>query len=75
MLAREWPLELDGQRLLDDRLRDGSLTRRGVTRVQRVAWTVADLRGVPRPGPSEVGLALRLRTAEPLSSDDLRMAG
>jgi magnesium chelatase family protein len=75
VLAREWPLELDGQRLLDDRLRDGSLTRRGVTRVQRLAWTVADLRGVARPGPSEVGLALRLRTAEPLSSDDLRMAG
>lgn len=75
VLAREFPLELAGQRLLDDRLRDGSLTRRGVTRVQRLAWTVADLRGVDRPGPTEVGPALRLRTAEPLSGDDLRQAG
>jgi magnesium chelatase family protein len=75
VLAREWPLVLEGQRLLDDRLRAGSLTRRGVTRVQRLAWTVADLRGVERPGTGEVALALRLRTAEPLSIDDLRQAG
>ena len=75
VLAREWPLVLEGQRLLDDRLRSGVLTRRGVTRVQRLAWTVADLREVDRPGPSEVGVALRLRTAEPLSTDDLRRAG
>jgi magnesium chelatase family protein len=75
VLAREWPLVLEGQRLLDDRLRSGSLTRRGVARVQRLAWTVADLREVGRPGPDEVGVALRLRTAEPLSSDDLRQVG
>ena len=75
VLAREWPLVLEGQRLLDDRLRSGVLTRRGVTRVQRLAWTVADLREVDRPGPAEVGVALRLRTAEPLSTDDLRRAG
>jgi magnesium chelatase family protein len=75
VLAREWPLEVAGQQLLDDRLRDGTLTRRGVTRVQRLSWTVADLRGVERPGAAEVDVALRLRTAEPLSGDDVRRAG
>ena len=75
VLAREWPLELSGQRLLDDCLRAGSLTRRGVTRVQRLAWTVADLRGVERPGVGEARLALDLRTAAPLSTDDIRQAG
>ena len=61
--------------MLDDCLRSGSLTRRGVTRVQRLAWTVADLRGVERPGVAETELALGLRTAAPLSADDIRQAG
>ena len=44
----------------------GRLTRRGATRVHRLAWTVADLRGVDRPGVAEVDVALRLRTGDPL---------
>ena len=43
----------------------GRLTRRGAVRVHRVAWTVADLAGVDRPGPDELDVALRLRNAEP----------
>ena len=35
-------------------------------RVHRVAWSVADLAGVDRPGAEELDVALRLRTAEPL---------
>jgi magnesium chelatase family protein len=34
--------------------------------VHRLAWTVADLREVERPGPDELDVALRLRTGEPL---------
>jgi magnesium chelatase family protein len=34
--------------------------------VHRVAWTVADLRGVDQPGVEEVRVALRLRSGEPL---------
>ena len=44
-----------------DRLSRHELSARGVDRVLRVAWTVADLAGVDRPGPSEVAVALALR--------------
>ncbi|WP_405776695.1 YifB family Mg chelatase-like AAA ATPase [Streptomyces sp. NBC_00859] len=40
----------------------GLLTARGLDRVLRVAWTVADLAGRDRPGAQDVGLALQLRT-------------
>jgi magnesium chelatase family protein len=39
----------------------GRLSARGVDRVLRVAWTVADLAGVARPGAFEVEAALGLR--------------
>ena len=45
-----------------DRARErGGITMRGYDRVLRVAWTVADLGGVARPGPEHVGQALYLR--------------
>ncbi|MCB5169866.1 YifB family Mg chelatase-like AAA ATPase [Streptomyces bambusae] len=40
----------------------GLLTARGVDRVLRVAWSVADLGGRDRPGPLDVAVALELRT-------------
>jgi magnesium chelatase family protein len=40
----------------------GLLTARGLDRVLRVAWTVADLAGRDRPGAQDVALALELRT-------------
>ncbi|MGW2839008.1 YifB family Mg chelatase-like AAA ATPase [Streptomyces sp. NPDC001493] len=40
----------------------GALTARGLDRVLRVAWTVADLRGADRPDASDVAVALELRT-------------
>ncbi|MGN9795118.1 YifB family Mg chelatase-like AAA ATPase [Streptomyces sp. OZ13] len=40
----------------------GLLTARGLDRVLRVAWTVADLAGRDRPEASDVALALELRT-------------
>ncbi|MCX2181583.1 YifB family Mg chelatase-like AAA ATPase [Streptomyces sp. SKN60] len=40
----------------------GLLTARGLDRVLRVAWTVADLAGHDRPGPEDLALALELRT-------------
>ncbi|WP_415951470.1 YifB family Mg chelatase-like AAA ATPase [Streptomyces sp. KLOTTS4A1] len=43
-------------------LEHGLLTARGLDRVLRVAWTIADLVGHPRPDASDVGLALQLRT-------------
>jgi magnesium chelatase family protein len=62
VLADRWPLEPDGQALIDKELSDGKLTRRGLTRVQRLAWTVADCSGAERPGEREAGIALALRS-------------
>ncbi|WP_199423836.1 YifB family Mg chelatase-like AAA ATPase [Actinotalea solisilvae] len=47
---------------LDRALDRGLLSLRGADRVLRVAWTLADLGGLERPGPAEVGQALLLRT-------------
>ncbi|MFK0121274.1 YifB family Mg chelatase-like AAA ATPase [Streptomyces sp. NPDC090994] len=46
-------------------LERGALTARGLDRVLRVAWTVADLAGHDRPDATDVALALHLRTGVP----------
>ncbi|MGW2486565.1 YifB family Mg chelatase-like AAA ATPase [Streptomyces sp. NPDC001606] len=46
-------------------LERGVLTARGIDRVLRVAWTVADLVGHDRPDAADVALALQLRTGVP----------
>ncbi|MGC4994977.1 YifB family Mg chelatase-like AAA ATPase [Streptomyces sp. DT195] len=46
-------------------LERGVLTARGIDRVLRVAWTVADLVGHDRPDAGDVALALQLRTGVP----------
>jgi magnesium chelatase family protein len=66
VLREEWPLAEEAGRLLDTEVYAGRLSRRGATRVHRVAWSVADLRGVDRPGPDELAVALCLRRGEPL---------
>lgn len=48
-------------RPLEQALDIPGFTMRGVDRVLRVAWTLADLQGLPRPGTTEVGAALSLR--------------
>ncbi|WP_240477411.1 YifB family Mg chelatase-like AAA ATPase [Jiangella muralis] len=45
-------------------VRNGSLTLRGVDRVLRVAWTIADLAGRDRPTADDVGAALLFRLGE-----------
>jgi magnesium chelatase family protein len=76
VLAERWPLTDNACALVEDQLWKGRLTRRGVVRVQRLAWTVADLAHVERPGPDEVDVALRLRGGEPLMLSTLeRRAG
>ncbi len=70
-LGQHWPLDRAGEALLDRRLYAGELTRRGAVRVHRLAWTVADLVGLDRPGEREVEVALRLRLGHPLAVDHL----
>ena len=73
-LTARWPMTSDAARLVDDQLWEGQLTRRGVSRVHRLAWTVADLAGVDRPGVAEAEVALRLRTGRPLLASTVRRA-
>jgi magnesium chelatase family protein len=52
---------------LHDEFARGRLSARGADRVLRLAWTLADLAGVQRPGFNEVAHAVHLRTASVLS--------
>ncbi len=74
-LRSKWPLPEVADRLVDEAVRRGRLTRRGATRVHRLAWTVADLRALTRPGPDEVDVALRLRAGDPLLVASLQTEG
>jgi magnesium chelatase family protein len=73
-LRATWPLQPEALALLDERVYAGELTRRGATRVHRLAWTIADLADADLPGLRELDVALRLRTGEPLSLETLDRA-
>jgi magnesium chelatase family protein len=75
LLRDRWPLPPSAQGQVDDEVYAGRLSRRGAIRVHRLAWTVADLGEVDEPGESEVGVALRLRTGDPLVLRDVGRAG
>ncbi len=48
---------------LDRALERGGITMRGYDRVLRLAWTIADLAGEPKPSAADVGRGLYLRRA------------
>ncbi|MCX4696785.1 YifB family Mg chelatase-like AAA ATPase [Streptomyces sp. NBC_01408] len=56
-------------------LERGLLTARGLDRVLRVAWTVADLRGRDRPDALDVAVALELRTGISRGAPAVERAG
>jgi magnesium chelatase family protein len=60
-LRRSWPASPDAMAALSDQLASGVLTARGADRVLRVAWTLADLAEVDRPGVAQVQTAGELR--------------
>lgn len=66
-LRNRWPLTPPATSRLDAEVYGGTLTRRGAAKVHRVAWSVADLRGVDRPGTEEFEIALCLRTGADLA--------
>ena len=74
VLSRDWPLLREAQDLLDAQMYDGKLSRRGATRVHRLAWTVADLAGRERPTVEDTEAALALRSGAPLAGAVLRRA-
>jgi magnesium chelatase family protein len=65
-LVENWPLPKSSQELIRGALRAGQLTRRGATRVHRLALTIADLAEHERPDHADVTAALALRLGAPL---------
>lgn len=62
-LRRELPLP-GGTDALDRAVARGLLSARGVDKVLRLSWTIADLAGVDRPRPSDVQAALAMRRGD-----------
>ncbi|MGH8867916.1 MAG: ATP-binding protein [Actinomycetes bacterium] len=60
-LRRRFAPHPSATRLVETAMRRGRLSARGVDRVLRIAWTVADLRGHDGPGFDDVAEALTLR--------------
>ncbi|MCX5194087.1 YifB family Mg chelatase-like AAA ATPase [Streptomyces sp. NBC_00249] len=61
-LRTRWPAGPGALAQAERDMERGLLTARGLDRVLRVAWTVADLRGHDRPDVLDVAVALELRT-------------
>ena len=62
-LRRHLPLP-DGLQSVDEAVDRGRLSARGVDKVLRLAWTVADLAGRDMPGRDELAIALAMRRGE-----------
>ena len=65
-LRSHWPLDPDALEGAEQALECGVLTARGLDRVLRVAWTLADLAGRERPGRAEIDTALSFRLSHDL---------
>ncbi len=50
--------------MLSAYLAEGEISQRGIDRILRVSWTLADLHGSSRPDLAEVGQALDLRSSQ-----------
>jgi magnesium chelatase family protein len=61
-LRTRWRVKTGAMRDVEREMERGLLTARGLDRVLRVAWTVADLAGHDRPDFGDVDEALHLRT-------------
>jgi magnesium chelatase family protein len=66
-LRRQLPLP-DGLQVVETAVNRGKLSPRGVDKVLRVAWTLADLAARDRPGRDEVAVALAMRRGEQLET-------
>lgn len=63
-LRRRWPVPAEAVRSLASDIDRGQLSTRGVDRVLKVAWTVADLAGHDQPDAEDVRLARSLRLGD-----------
>jgi magnesium chelatase family protein len=60
VLRRSFPPRPAALQCLDRAMSLGQLSARGADKIVRVAWSLADLAGVDRPGPDQVNLAISL---------------
>jgi magnesium chelatase family protein len=60
-LRRHWPIPQTALTSLSTELDRGELSTRGVDRVMKVAWTLADLAGRDQPRRDDVDHAFALR--------------
>ena len=74
VLAERWPLPAEGQTTLEEAMAEGRLTRRGMTRVHRVALSVADVAGRDVPALEDVQTALALRASQPIEIAAMELA-
>jgi len=63
LLRRDFPASADAMALIGAYLADGSLSQRGVDRVLRLSWTLADLDGDAQPNLDHVARAVDLRSS------------
>lgn len=54
LLRHQWCADLEGMVALQELVRCGEISQRGVDRALRVAWTLADLDGKDRPSLANV---------------------
>ena len=64
VLSQRWPVDRRALALVGSAMDRGLLTARGFGRVQRLAWTLADLAGHGQPSKADVDLALGLRLGD-----------
>ena len=62
-LTKQLPLP-EGLHLLDEATNRGRLSARGVDKVLRISWTLADLSGRDRPTKDDLAIALAMRRGE-----------
>ena len=67
-LRAHWPLGSNSLEGAEQALESGVLTARGLDRVLRVGWTLADLAGRDRPGRTEIDTALSFRLSTTFNS-------
>jgi magnesium chelatase family protein len=68
VVRRRWPIPRPALRPLVAQLDQGGLSTRGLDRVLKLAWTIADLAGRPQPTVDDVLEASALRAGYSLSS-------
>jgi magnesium chelatase family protein len=66
-LRTQLPLP-EGLQVVEESVIRGRLSSRGVDKVLRLAWTLADLAGRDRPAADDVAIALAMRRGEPAAA-------